>query len=54
MYGWFDRYAHKPADDLLGGLEYAARVIGVKLILVGGHFDCGAVKGTIDGVQLAI
>jgi len=54
MPGWFDRYAIKPADDLLGGLEYAARGIGVKLILVMGHFDCGAVKGAIDGVELAI
>jgi carbonic anhydrase len=38
--------------DLLGSLEYAARVIGVKLILVMGHSDCGAVKGAIDGVEL--
>ncbi len=39
-------------DDFLGSLEYAAKVIGVKLILVLGHSDCGAVKGAIDDVRL--
>jgi carbonic anhydrase len=38
-------------DDELGSLEYAAKV-GVKVILVLGHTDCGAVKGAIDGVEL--
>ena len=38
--------------DVLGSLEYAAKVVGVKLILVLGHSDCGAVKGAIDGVEL--
>jgi carbonic anhydrase len=38
--------------DVLGGLEYAAKVVGVKLILVLGHSHCGAVKGAIDGVEL--
>jgi carbonic anhydrase len=38
--------------DTLGGLEYAAKVVGVKLIVVMGHSHCGAVKGAIDGVQL--
>ncbi len=38
--------------DTLGGLEYAAKVVGVKLILVMGHSHCGAVKGVVDGVQL--
>jgi len=38
--------------DTLGGLEYAAKVVGVKLILVMGHSHCGAVKGAVDGVQL--
>lgn len=39
-------------QDVLGSLEYAAQVVGVKLILVMGHTHCGAVKGAIDGVQL--
>jgi carbonic anhydrase len=38
--------------DTLGGLEYAAKVVGVKLIVVMGHTHCGAVKGVIDGVEL--
>jgi carbonic anhydrase len=38
--------------DTLGGLEYAAKVVGVKLILVMGHSHCGAVKGVVDGVEL--
>lgn len=38
--------------DVLGGLEYAAKVVGVKLILVLGHSHCGAIKGAIDGVEL--
>jgi len=38
--------------DTLGGLEYAAKVVGVKMIVVVGHSHCGAVKGAIDGVQL--
>lgn len=38
--------------DVLGGLEYAAHVIGIQLILVLGHSRCGAVMGAIDGVDL--
>lgn len=37
--------------DVLGGLEYAVKAIGVKEILVLGHSHCGAVKGAIDGVE---
>ena len=39
-------------DDFLGSLEYAAKVVGVKLIVVMGHTSCGAVKGAIDDVKL--
>ena len=39
-------------EDVLGGLEYAAKVAGVKLLLVLGHSGCGAVKGAIDNVHL--
>lgn len=38
--------------DNLGSLEYAAKVVGVKLIVVMGHTSCGAVKGAIDDVKL--
>lgn len=38
--------------DVLGGAEYAAKVVGVKLILILGHTHCGAVKGAIDGAEL--
>lgn len=38
--------------DVLGGMEFACKVAGAKLILVMGHEDCGAVKGAIDNVKL--
>jgi carbonic anhydrase len=38
--------------DNLGSLEYAAKVIGVKTIVVLGHTSCGAIKGAIDDVKL--
>jgi carbonic anhydrase len=38
--------------DFLGSLEYAAKVVGVKLIVVMGHTNCGAVKGAVDDVKL--
>jgi carbonic anhydrase len=38
--------------DNLGSIEYAAKVVGVKTIVVLGHTSCGAVKGAIDNVKL--
>ncbi len=38
--------------DVFGGLEFATKVAGAKLIVVMGHTECGAVKGAIDGVKL--
>ncbi len=38
--------------NFLGSLEYAAKVAGVRLLVVLGHTECGAVKGAIDGVKL--
>ena len=38
--------------DFLGSLEYAAKVVGVKIIVVMGHTSCGAVKGAVDDVKL--
>jgi carbonic anhydrase len=38
--------------DNLGSLEYAAKVIGVKVLVVLGHTSCGAIKGAVDDVKL--
>ena len=38
--------------DIIGSLEFATKVEGAKLVMVLGHSDCGAIKGTIDNVQL--
>lgn len=39
-------------SDILGSLEYAVKVKKVELILVMGHQNCGAVKGSIDNVKM--
>ena len=39
-------------DEILGGLEFATKVAGARLIVVLGHTQCGAVKGACDGVRL--
>ena len=39
-------------DDILGSMEFAGAAVGVKLIAVIGHSNCGAIKGAIDNVQL--
>ena len=38
--------------DIIGSMEFAAKVSGSKLIMVLGHSECGAVRGAIDNVQL--
>ncbi len=38
--------------DVLGSLEYAAKITGSKAIVVLGHNHCGAVKGACDGIKL--
>jgi carbonic anhydrase len=38
--------------DQIGGMEYATKAIGSKLIVVMGHTQCGAVKGACQNVQL--
>jgi carbonic anhydrase len=38
--------------NFLGSLEYAAKVVGSRLLVVLGHTQCGAVKGAIDDVKL--
>jgi carbonic anhydrase len=37
--------------DQLASLEYAVVNIGVKLVVVLGHTDCGAVKGAVDDAK---
>lgn len=39
-------------EDILGSLEYAAKVAGSKIVVVLGHTSCGAVKGACDDVKL--
>lgn len=38
--------------DIIGSMEFAAKVTGSRLIMVLGHSECGAVRGAIDNVQL--
>lgn len=38
--------------DILGSMEFAVQVVGVKVILVMGHTKCGAIRGACDNVQL--
>lgn len=38
--------------DILGSLEYAAKVAGSRVIVVLGHTSCGAIKGACDDVKL--
>lgn len=39
-------------DELLGSLEFAAKVAGARVIVVLGHTRCGAVMGACDGVEM--
>jgi carbonic anhydrase len=39
------------AETILGSLEYAVEVLGVPLILVLGHDECGAVRTTMNAAE---
>jgi carbonic anhydrase len=39
-------------DDILGSMEFACKVVGVKALVVLGHSKCGAVKGACDKVEM--
>jgi carbonic anhydrase len=39
------------AETILGSLEYSVEVLGVSLILVLAHDECGAIRATIDDAQ---
>ena len=36
------------AETILGSLEYAVEVLGVSVVLVLGHDECGAIRATMD------
>lgn len=38
--------------DILGGMEFATKLTGAKLIVVVGHTNCGAIKGACSDVKL--
>lgn len=42
---------HVLSKEVIGSLEYAVKAIGVKLIMVLGHENCGAIKTAIDTYQ---
>jgi carbonic anhydrase len=39
-------------QGIIGSLEFATKLAGAKAIIVLGHTDCGAIKGSIDRVKL--
>ncbi|SHF96023.1 carbonic anhydrase [Flavobacterium segetis] len=39
-------------ENMLGSMEFACKVAGAKLIMVMAHQHCGAIKATIDNVDL--
>ncbi len=39
-------------EDILGSMEFACKVAGVKAIVVLGHTKCGAIRGACDRVRL--
>ncbi len=39
-------------EDQIGSMEFATKVAGSKLVMVLGHYSCGAVKGACQGVKL--
>ena len=38
-------------ETILGSLEYAVEVLGVPVILVLGHDECGAIRATINDIE---
>lgn len=39
-------------EDILGSLEYACKVSGVKLVMILGHEHCGAISSAVKNTQL--
>ena len=49
---FIDRVAGNVEDAyILGSLEYAVNVKGVKLVIIMGHTNCGAINGAFSGVD---
>jgi len=42
---------HVLSKEVMGSLEYAVKSIGVKLIMILGHENCGAIRTAIDSYQ---
>ncbi len=40
-------------NDVVGGMEFATKLAGAKLVLVMGHTKCGAVKGAAQSAKLS-
>jgi carbonic anhydrase len=38
--------------DIIGGMEFACKVVGSKVIMVLGHENCGAVKAACDDINI--
>ncbi|HSU53462.1 MAG TPA: carbonic anhydrase family protein [Candidatus Dormibacteraeota bacterium] len=41
------------SEDIIGSMEFGCKVSGAKLLAVIGHSNCGAIKGSVDNVDLA-
>jgi carbonic anhydrase len=39
-------------DDIIGSMEFGCKISGVKLIMVLGHTECGAIKGACDNLKM--
>jgi carbonic anhydrase len=39
-------------DDILGSMEFACKIAGVKLIMVLGHTGCSAIQGACDQIKM--
>jgi carbonic anhydrase len=39
-------------DDILGSMEFACKIAGVKVLVVLGHSECGAIKGACENVKM--
>jgi carbonic anhydrase len=41
------------SEDVLGSMEFGCQIAGAKLVAIIGHSNCGAIKGAVDGVEMA-
>lgn len=39
-------------EDILGSMEFACKIAGVKLLMVLGHSSCGAIQGACDHLEM--